>query len=277
MSNICLLCKEREVYSIKSHLTPAGITENTYGKRNEELIYTIDAQNKNVDKYFGRDYPQNETIEIKDAPNVRKGIFCKKCETDFGTYEDVVQNKLNGLINGVGNSTIGYKTKLKVKYSCIDIHPNILITFFLSVVWRQCTEQVLDNKDNPLNLEQFEKLRNLVLENISISLKDIVQKEVIEKPKITILTTYKSSIEPSYANPHTKNTNPLIFFIGPIVLLYWLNDKITDEFVKITLINQNLLVDELTLDKSKIGIINQGDWRKIHNVVAKILAKQFLE
>jgi hypothetical protein len=277
MSVICLLCKEREVYYIKSHLTPAGITENTYGKRNEELIYTIDAQNKNVDKYFGRDYPQNETIEIKDAPNARKGIFCKKCETDFGTYEDAVQNKLIGLINGIGHSTIGYETKLEVKYSFIDIHPNILTTFFLSVVWRQCTEQVLDNKDNPLNPEQFEKLRNLILINLSIPLKEIIQKAIIQNPKLTILTTYNTKIEPTYVNPHPKDTNPLIFFIGQIVLLYWLNDNITNEFEKTTLINQNILVDELTLDKSKIGIINQGAWRKVHNVVAKILANQFLE
>lgn len=277
MSVICLLCKEREVYYIKSHLTPAGITENTYGKRNEELIYTIDAQNKNVDKYFGRDYPQNETIEIKDSPNARKGIFCKKCETDFGTYEDAVQNKLIGLINGIGNSTIVYETKLEVKYSCIDIHPNILITFFLSVVWRQCTEQVLDNKDCPLNPEQFEKLRNLILINLSIPLKEIIQKAIIQNPKLTILTTYNTKIEPTYVNPHPKDTNPLIFFIGPIVLLYWLNDNITNEFEKTILINQNILVDELTLDKSKIGIINQGAWRKVHNVVAKILANQFLE
>lgn len=275
MSNICLLCKEREVYYIKSHLTPAGITENTYGKRNKELIYTIDSQNKIIDKYFGRDYPQNKTSEIKDAPNARRGIFCKKCETDFGTYEEAVQNKLNRLINGIGNDTIGYKTKLEVKYSCIDIHPNILITFFLSIVWRQCIEQVLDNYENPLNPEQFEELRHLVLETVSISLKDIVQKEVIQNPKITIFSTYNSRIEPTYANPHPKDTNPLIFFIGPIVLLYWLNDNITNEFEKITLINQNLLVNELTLDKSKIGIINQGNWRKIHNVVAKILVKQF--
>ena len=145
------------------------------------------------------------------------------------------------------------------------------------MVWRQCTEQVLDNKDNPLNQEQFEKLRNLILDNLSIPLKEIIQKATIQNPKLTIFLTYNTKVEPTYVNPHPKDTNPLIFFIGPFVLLYWLNDNITNEFEKTTLINQNILVDELTLDKSKIGIINQGAWRKVHNVVAKILANQFLE
>lgn len=43
---LCLLCKKNKVYHIKSHLTPAKITENTYGKRNEELIFTVDPSKK---------------------------------------------------------------------------------------------------------------------------------------------------------------------------------------------------------------------------------------
>ncbi|MEH6766102.1 MAG: hypothetical protein V7655_16500, partial [Aequorivita antarctica] len=69
MSEICLLCQERKVFNIKSHLTPAGITENTYGERNKELIYSIDPKGKTIDKFFGREYPQQETTEIKDEPN----------------------------------------------------------------------------------------------------------------------------------------------------------------------------------------------------------------
>ena len=58
MSDTCLLCKDRKVYHIKSHLTPAGITENTYGERDSEHIYTIDAEKKVIDEYFGRNHPQ---------------------------------------------------------------------------------------------------------------------------------------------------------------------------------------------------------------------------
>ena len=130
MSEICLLCKERKVYQIKSHLTPAGITENTYGERNKEVIYTIDPENKTIDKYYGRKYPQEETTEIKDEPNARKGIFCKVCETDFGTYESAVQNKLIEFINSIGHTAEIKRTGFYIKYSNLDFHPNVLITFF---------------------------------------------------------------------------------------------------------------------------------------------------
>jgi hypothetical protein len=277
MPDTCLLCKEGKVYQIKSHLTPAGITENTYGEKDKEHIYTIDAQKKVIDEYFGRSHRQEENTEVKEATNSRKGIFCKKCETGLGTYESAVQDKLNELINGIGNGISINRTRFGAKYADINIHPNILITFFLSVIWRQCVEQILDNKDNPLSPEQFEELRNLVLKNISIPINEIAKSDIIDKPKITIFSSYKTKQAISFANPHMEDTNPLIFFIGPVVLLYWLSDIPTNEFDKVTLINKNLLDEELTLDKSKIGIVNEGIWQKIHYVFAKTLAGRYIK
>ena len=171
MPDKCLLCKIRDVYNIKSHLTPAGITENTYGERDKELIYTIDPEEKKVDKYYGRDYPQTETTEIKKEPNARKGIFCKECEDNFRVYESAVQSRLNEIVNGIGNGVNINKTDLSAKFTEIDIHPNILITFFQSVIWRQCIEQLLDGKDNPLSNEGLEKLRLIVLKTFQHRLK----------------------------------------------------------------------------------------------------------
>ncbi|MEI9946329.1 MAG: hypothetical protein WDN26_19175 [Chitinophagaceae bacterium] len=143
MPDTCLLCKERNVYDIKSHLTPAGITENTYGERDKEHIYTIDAQEKVIDEYFGREHPQQENIKIKKEPNSRKGIFCKKCEESLGIYESAVQDKLNEIINSIGNGASMNRTASGVKYVDIDVHPNILTTFFQSVIWRQCFPPLL--------------------------------------------------------------------------------------------------------------------------------------
>jgi hypothetical protein len=276
MYNTCLLCRERKVYHIKSHLTPAGITENTYGERDREHIYKIDAQVKVIDEYFGRNHPQQENTAIKKEPNSRKGIFCKKCEDDLGIYESAVQDKLNETINSIGNGATINSTALGVKYVNIDIHPNILTTFFKSVIWRQCLEQTLDNKDNPLNAEQFENLRALVVENISIPIKEMTKKEIMQSPKISIFTSYKTKLAASYANPHPKYTNPLLFFIGPVLLQYWLSNIPSAKFEEITRIDKIMLDEHLTLDKSRIGVVNESKWKKIHYVVAQILAGQYL-
>ncbi len=276
MSDICLLCKDRKVYHIKSHLTPAGITENTYGERDSEHIYTIDAEEKIIDEYFGRKHPQKENTEIKKEPNSRKGIFCKKCEEDLGVYESAVQDKLTELINSIGIDATVKRAENGTKYVDIDTHPNVLITFFLSVVWRQCLEQTLDGKDNPLNPQQYEELRTLVIYYIGIPIKEMVKREPLASPVMSIFTSYKTKIAATYANPHPKDTNPLIFFIGPVVLQYWLIDQPTNEFEKITHIDKNLLDESLTLDKSRLAIVNEGKWEKIHYVVAQTSARQYL-
>lgn len=276
MADTCFLCKDRKVYHIKSHLTPAGITENTYGERDSEHIYTIDAEKKVIDEYFGRNHPQQENTEVKKEPNSRKGIFCKKCEDDLGHYESAVQDKLNELINSIGKGATVKREETGTKYVDIDIHPNALITFFLSVVWRQCLEQTLDGKHNPLNPEQYEELRALVVDYIAVPIKEMVKRETLTSPVISIFTSYNTKIVATYVNPHQMDTNPLIFFIGPIVLQYWLTVQPTKEFEKITHIDRNLLDESLTLDKSRLAIVNEGKWKKIHSVVAQTLARQLL-
>lgn len=275
MFDTCLLCKERKVYYINSHLTPAGITENTYGPRNYEHIFTIDPQEKKIDEYYGRNHPQSEITEIKNEPNSRKGIFCKICEDNLGVYESAVQAKLNIMINSIGRGAIINKTKLGIKYLDIDILPNILITYFKSVVWRQCLEQTLNGMDNPLNSEQFESLRKQVLENITIPIKEMRKKGRILSPKMSIFTSYNTKQIASHANPHSDDTNPLIFFIGPVVLQFWLTKEPSNNFNNVTKIDEKLLDENLTLDKSKLAIVNEGKWIKIQYVISNELANQF--
>ena len=104
----------------------------------------------------------------------------------------------------------------------------------------------------------------------------MVKREPLASPVMSIFTSYKTKIAATYANPHPKDTNPLIFFIGPVVLQYWLIDQPTNEFEKITHIDKNLLDESLTLDKSRLAIVNEGKWEKIHYVVAQTSARQYL-
>lgn len=273
----CLLCLTGKPYHIKSHLTPAGITENTYGERNKELIYTIDLEEKTVDKYYGPQYPQTETTEIKAAPNSRKGIFCKECETKFGYYEHEVQNKINDLVNSLGKG--GYtvrRTQEGIKYLEVNIHPNILIAFFQSIIWRQCLEQILKSKDSPLIPRIMEELRKLVLNNISYSAKEIVEVDLSNNPRMAIFTSYYTALPDvsSYVNPHSVNSNPLLFFVGSINLLYWYQEDISSDFTNKTRIPQELLSENLQLSNSKIAIVNSGCWTRINSVLAKSVARK---
>lgn len=277
MSKICLLCKERKVYYIKSHLTPAGITENTYGERNKELIYTIDPESKTIDKYFGRQHPQQETTEIKDEPNAKRGIFCKKCEDDFGTYESTVQNKLNDFINSIGHTVEIKRTGFFIKYANLDFHPNVLITFFLSVVWRQCIEQIIDEMDNPISDDELEMLRVLVLQKISTPIDEIIKQDIIQNPKISIFTTFDTKTQPTWVNPHPKKTNPQIFFIGPLTLLYWIDQNVTENFKNLTLVEKGLLDDNISLQTSRIGIVHPNQWTKISYKMALNLVRDFMK
>lgn len=276
MLETCLLCKKEKPYNINSHFTPAGITVNTFGERNKELIFTIKTQDKIINKYYGRNNPQTESTEIQEAPNVKRGIFCKICEGNLGNYENAVQSHLNEIIKNIGNGKSRNKTSLNVKYVDIGIHANVLIVYFLSIVWRQCLEQILEKQDNPLNDILFEELRQQVFNNIAVPIKEIIKEPVIQKYKLSIFTSYMSMEKPSYVSPHLAVSNPMVFFISSVVLLYWHNENITSDFDNITAINSNMLVDELTLDKSRLAVVNEGAWRKVHSVFASMVARQFL-
>lgn len=277
ITDLCRLCKTSKVYNIKSHLTPAGITVNTFGERNKEKIYTIDVKEKVIDKYYGCEYHQEETTEVKDAPNSRKGIFCQKCEDNLKIFEDAVQFKLIALINEIGKGGNKSKTKLDVKYIDIKtIHPNILVIYFLSVVWRQCLEQILDNYDNPLTQQQFEDLRLFLVEKISTPISTIKKDDLITKPKLLIFTTYNTKIIEACTNPNSTVTNPLIFYIGSISLLYWLDGPITQDFEKITFLNSSLLDDDLLLINGRMAIVQERIWKKLFEKFAKGLANKYL-
>lgn len=94
----CLLCQTNKVYEIESHLTPAGITKNTFGERNSEKIFTIYSSTKRIELYYGRNHPQKIIQEIKTPPNSRKGKFCKICEDNIRNYETAVHPVMNNFL-----------------------------------------------------------------------------------------------------------------------------------------------------------------------------------
>lgn len=232
-----------------------------------------------IDKYYGPANPQSETTIIKLAPNSRKGIFCKDCEEHFAVYENAAQSKLNEQVNILGKGEYQiHRTSNGIKFIETDIHENILITLFESIIWRQCIEQTLDGNVSPLPALELEQLRNSVLENIYIPIEEIKKTKLINNKGMTIFTTYctNSNKTATYANPHPLDTNPLLFMIGPFDVFYWLNNKVTNEIEKHLNIDRNLLSDELSIKLKRIAVINASEWKRVHKKFAAIVARQYL-
>lgn len=275
----CLLCKERKVYEIKSHLTPAGITKNTYGERYKEEIYTINPKTKKIETYFGSEHPQTENRELKDAPNVRKGIFCKECEFNLGKYESLCQTKLNSIINLLGKG--GYKiqhTNSGNKTIDVGVNVNILTIFFLSVIWRQCIEQILNVDESPLEYNELENLRLFILKYLKIEIRDIVKIETLIFRKLSIHTTYntKTNSVATYASPHSTKSNPELFFIGPIILLYWKLNEESKNIMDVIMNSIDISDKQLNLENGIIGVISNTNWKKITFNNAKNTVKMYM-
>ena len=273
----CLICKENNVYEVKSHLTPAAITRNTFGPRNKEEIFTIDPTKATIERYYGSEHSQQNDTEIKMQPNARKGIFCKECENNLAKYESAVQPRLNEIVNSLGKGIHVLKSPDWIKYVEIGIHPNLLVTYFQSIVWRQCLEQTLDHMDNPLPENEFESLRVTLLENIRTPLNEMQGKNLTKHRDMSAISTYDTDLKstPSYSNPHTANTNPRIFFIGPIALLYWLVGNTTQNFSEITDVDSDILKNDYRLHTARLVVINNRPWTKIHFNLASTVAKQY--
>src|SRR5688572_13552669 len=112
----CLICKDRDVYEIKSHLTPRAISENTYGKKDKEEIFEIDPKTGTHDIYKGREHPEALPDEIKKQPNVEKGIFCKKCEEALGRLESLCHPILLEISENLPENVYKFETVNGVKF-----------------------------------------------------------------------------------------------------------------------------------------------------------------
>jgi hypothetical protein len=274
---VCQLCMNNPVYEINSHLTPKAITKNTYGESDKEEIHVIKPTEGIIEAFYGRQHPQTQSTEIKNLPNTKKGIFCKGCETNFGVYESITQSELNSLINQLGKG--GYKLEHSasgLKLLRIKTEYKILYSYFLSIVWRQCVEQIIDNNDSPFDEPELDNLRKLVLSLIYTKPKNLVNCDLGDFPRLTIFTTYKtSSVDiASFANPSPHFTNPLLFFIGPINLLYTFSPKLSRDVPEILSIDETLLDEDIHLNNQFLVVINEGSWNKVtKNLVRSVVNK----
>jgi hypothetical protein len=136
--DICFLCLKEKATKTNSHIIPAGILKEGMGKRDKELIYTINSLTKSIKSYFGRERLDNPSEEIKSNPAAVDYYFCPNCEALLGSkLESLVipelQNfKINANVNfsdSVSKGGLKLRTFNKLDSATFNV-------FFLSVVWR---------------------------------------------------------------------------------------------------------------------------------------------
>lgn len=262
----CLICKEREVYQIKSHLTPRAISENTYGPKDKEEIYEINPQTGQHDVFKGREHPEAVPDDIKPQPNVEKGIFCKKCEEALGRLESLCQPVLLEIVQKLPQGLYKVEIVNGLKIIKVQIPSNVLNLFLLSIIWRQGLEQERAGNDNPFSKDEFEHLRVILNDEIHKTIDDIGSCGTFSAyPEVLLFTTYFHGKYNGFNNPHPIMSNPEIFFISEFVCLYWRPKAISNKLEELTGLPASLHkpLQLIGSKESIIAIINQGVFNKI--------------
>ena len=275
----CLICKERDVYLIKSHLTPRAISENTYGPKDKEEIYEINPQTGQHDVFMGREHPEAVPDEIKPQPNVEKGIFCKQCEEALGRLESVCQPILLEAISKLGKSEMKITRLGGAKTFTVQIPSNVLKIFLYSILWRQALEQKRGGQDNPLSEAEFEQLREILKNEIHKKITEIENSPTFEfYPAITLFTTYFRDEFKGFNNPHPIVTNPEVYFISEYVCLYFKDQNISSDLEKKIGLPPFLHTPIFSIHGAKesvIAVLNEREFDRLFSIFIQKVAKDF--
>ena len=263
----CFLCGKRPVSSRKSHFTPATATENVFGDRNKEEIYSITAEDGEVESYFGRGNTKNKNPQIKKALHTEPYVFCKECEENLSKIESKVTPLLNAatkdLVNGTAKT---FRTTKYQKYLELSIHPNLFSVYLYSVIWRQAFQQIYNGQDEVFSRELYDKLRIAVAQLIEMKESEIAESSIISSlPNIVCLTTTHTGNLSDSVNPNITVSNPELFFMGAYDCLLFKESYYTAGFRKATGLKINPSDPDLYINKIKktrILIIPEAHWQE---------------
>jgi len=281
--DLCLLCKNSKADKKGSHYVPAGIIKMVIGERDYEELYTIDSAKTEVSTFFGRSNLENKDVTIKKPEHVDDYIFCSDCEKKLSIIEGLCNEKLNNVIDELKKGRLKiHKTSKGNKSIRVDKPSrNILILYFYSIIWRQCIQQQQLDKDTVFSEQFLEKLRSIVSSDIQKSIKEIEESEEYNSyPEMVIITSYhKSDTSNNFFMPNPTPTNPELFFVGIYDTLIYYTQEHSAEFEKKTGLSEEILDDELIINKSEssvIGIINEIQWSNKSKRVAENEAVKYL-
>ncbi len=217
--DICLLCQNNKADKKGSHYTPAGIIKRVIGERDYEELYSINSFATTTSVYYGRSNLSNTNPTIKKPNHIEDYIFCSSCEKKLAVIEGECNNKLMQISDELTKGRLEVRKTAKGNKFISFANPqcNVLITFFYSIIWRQCLQQKVEFHSTFISESFQEQLREIIYKEISKTINEIEKSSEFESyPQLIIITTYlRGNPIKGFINPNPTPANPELFFIGP--------------------------------------------------------------
>ncbi|MDP2338928.1 MAG: hypothetical protein Q8N05_21240 [Bacteroidota bacterium] len=282
-TDTCLLCGARQSDKTGSHYTPASIIKKVIGKANYEEAYGINAAEATMSKFMGRSNLNNTDPNIRKHEHMEDYIFCSECERRLGVIEGICSPPLNELVDDLVAGNVKTKRTAKFnKYILLGkVHPNLLIVYFYSILWRQCLQQRLDHGTIVIPQVLQDLIRDIVAQEIYKDLKGIYQTDISGFPTMTILTTmHNGDLTACFINPNTIASNPELFYIGPYIVLLWQDAQERPGFTQATGLAESWKDSQLQITRRSlpvIGVMPETHWQRSIRRMADKEAQRFID
>lgn len=281
-NDACLLCKNKPADKTGSHYTPAGIIKKVIGKRDYEEAYSLTASDASTSKFMGRSNLKNASMAIQKPEHVEDHIFCSDCEERLGIFESICHPVLDKMVDNFAAGKVPLKKTAKFNsYAVIPkIHPNLMLVYFYSVVWRQALQQLLDLNTNTFDPVFMEDLRKIILAEIYKTANQVEASDLTNYPPLSLLCTPQhEDLTACFINPNTTPSNPELFYVGPYNVLVWHASQETPAFRKATGLTDSWKDHNLWLNTVKdtvVGVIPQKAWQNCTGSMLKKEANKYI-
>lgn len=227
--SLCTVCLFRKANATGSHFAPAGLIKGTIGGRDQETAVTIDPDGPQIEHHYGRGNLNNTNPEPTPNPHVRDHIFCTLCEKDLSRYESAVLPFLNGDLQDAGKRAAFLTSAITSEANLLEpqkVHRNVFNLFFYSVAYRICLQQRLENNNCIVSANFEDQLRITLTRYLPMSVVDLGKVEINWPYDFSILTCAENTVDTAtFINPNSQHTNPYLFYMGPLIALFYHNDS----------------------------------------------------
>lgn len=215
----CLLCKKEKAIRTNSHIVPAPILENVHGERNKEHSFVFSTSESTVDEYYGRQFPQEHSTEIKKPNFSYDHILCDKCEKYFGRLESLCNTLLKNIDNESDTNKIKDLKLNDIDYKEIqNLNSGLIQLYFYSIIWRLIIQDYIENDSFAKQIVPTEKKLNQILNNFRDCDEKQLKELSLEKDLVLKVVTTKQEQYPMGQFFNSATDNPYFFIAGRFLL-----------------------------------------------------------